>query len=565
MSCTDPYATAAIHDTDLGAVPTLCKGWQRVSRRLAAAALLIAIGSPPSMAQSDAHVGIGQAAVNNSIESVTLGGECAGGQAAEILFFEDFESGAPAWSSGGTGNTWAPSDVRVHAGELAFHAQNVNFVSDQRLISPPVELTAGLESYTLSFWNYQIVESRAAGGCWDGAIVEISTDAGDSWTQLTSSTHPYDGLISEAYSNPLGGLDGWCGDPRPWHRPVFDLTAYEGETVQFRFRLGTDNTVGREGWYIDDVAVQACIALEFYTVTAETGTGEGTITPASQQVEDGSDALFTVTPDTGWSITSVSGDTCNPQPDAGEQWIAVGITEDCAVTADFIQNVHTIGGEVSGLAGSGLVLSLNNDQNLAIGTDGAFSFAEPLVDGSDYSVTVLNQPGGQFCSIDNGSGTLDGSNVDDVLVTCENLALGFSLGSIEFGGQALNQGTAQALVLTNTGTSSVEIEQIEAPLAPFELDLADCAPLPRTLAPGESCTVEVRFTPTSAGMFEDSLQVSSNAMNSPQSIDLSGTGLMQAIPVPATGQWALLLLVLGLLALGTGPALRARSATRAVR
>jgi hypothetical protein len=30
--------------------------------------------------------------------------------------------------------------------------------------------------------------------------------------------------------------------------------------VQFRFRLGSDSSVGREGWYIDDVLVQSCVA-----------------------------------------------------------------------------------------------------------------------------------------------------------------------------------------------------------------------------------------------------------------------------------------------------------------
>jgi lysyl endopeptidase len=92
---------------------------------------------------------------------------------------------------------------------------------------------------TLTFWNYQIIERRSAGGCWDGGIIEISTDGGSSWTQLESSTHAYDGLVQSGYSNPLAGLQAWCGEPRPWHRPVVDLDAYAGETVNFRFRLGT--------------------------------------------------------------------------------------------------------------------------------------------------------------------------------------------------------------------------------------------------------------------------------------------------------------------------------------
>ena len=33
---------------------------------------------------------------------------------------------------------------------------------------------------------------------------------------------------------------------------------YAGHDAQFRFRLGTNNTSPREGWYIDDIKVQGC-------------------------------------------------------------------------------------------------------------------------------------------------------------------------------------------------------------------------------------------------------------------------------------------------------------------
>ena len=33
---------------------------------------------------------------------------------------------------------------------------------------------------------------------------------------------------------------------------------FGGDTVQFRYRLGTDDSVGIDGWYLDDVKVQSC-------------------------------------------------------------------------------------------------------------------------------------------------------------------------------------------------------------------------------------------------------------------------------------------------------------------
>ena len=75
-------------------------------------------------------------------------------------------------------------------------------------------------------------------------------------------TDPYDGPIDDRYSNPLANLDAWCGSPQDWLESVVDIDAYAGETVQFRFRLGTDSSLSHPGWDIDDVVVQSCLLDE---------------------------------------------------------------------------------------------------------------------------------------------------------------------------------------------------------------------------------------------------------------------------------------------------------------
>ena len=81
---------------------------------------------------------------------------------------------------------------------------------------------------------------------------------------------------------------------------------------------------------------------------------------------------------------------------------------------------YTIGGTVTNLFGSGLTLQDNGGDDLAIGADGAFTFATSLVDGSHYSVTVSVNPSGyiQVCTITNGSGNLSGANVTNVIANC---------------------------------------------------------------------------------------------------------------------------------------------------
>ena len=87
--------------------------------------------------------------------------------------------------------------------------------------------------------------------------------------------------------------------------------------------------------------------------------------------------------------------------------------------------LYSVSGEVQGLAESGLVLSLNDEESLVLDEDGAFSFDQELEDGDDWAVTVSEQPGqATVCELDNASGVIMENDVDDVQVACEQLAVG---------------------------------------------------------------------------------------------------------------------------------------------
>jgi hypothetical protein len=78
----------------------------------------------------------------------------------------------------------------------------------------------------------------------------------------------------------------------------------------------------------------------------------------------------------------------------------------------------TIGGYVSGLTGTGLVLTNNGSDDLAVNSNGAFTFASGLPAASGFSVAVATQPSGQTCSVAEGSGALTNDNYGRVAVTC---------------------------------------------------------------------------------------------------------------------------------------------------
>lgn len=218
--------------------------------------------------RSDNVCGTGPNAATFTFTTVPLPGDCPIGAAANNVYSTDFEGDNSAWTLGpgsvGASN-WAISTARPHGGTNAFLAQDLATASDQRLISPAIALPTGQDPLALIFWNDQTLEKNGTTGCYDGAILEISTDGGANFTQVPGAsalTDPYDGAISTQFQNPLLGLNAWCGDPQAYLRSVIDLTAYAGQTVQFRFRLGSDISVGRtpHGWYIDDVTVQSCQA-----------------------------------------------------------------------------------------------------------------------------------------------------------------------------------------------------------------------------------------------------------------------------------------------------------------
>ncbi len=82
---------------------------------------------------------------------------------------------------------------------------------------------------------------------------------------------------------------------------------------------------------------------------------------------------------------------------------------------------YFIGGSVSGLAaGNSVTLQNNAGDDLIVSDNGAFAFASTLFDGSDYEVTVLSNPTGpnQSCSITNGSGTIAGVDITNVMMNC---------------------------------------------------------------------------------------------------------------------------------------------------
>jgi len=113
---------------------------------------------------------------------------------------------------------------------------------------------------------------------------------------------------------------------------------------------------------------------------------------------------------------------------------------------------YALGGTVSGLTGELTLVGAGSE--LTLTDNGDFTFPDELYDGTPYHVAVVAQPAGQHCAVENGSGTIDGQDVDDVTVTCGDEPGLFSIGGTVAGlaGVLVLANGAEEVTLTGNGS-----------------------------------------------------------------------------------------------------------------
>lgn len=111
---------------------------------------------------------------------------------------------------------------------------------------------------------------------------------------------------------------------------------------------------------------------------------------------------------------------------------------------------YTLGGTVSGLLGTGLVLQ-EGALELPIESSGSFTFSGFFDAETSYSVTVLTQPTSpmQTCSVTNGSGEVS-EDVTNIVVSCET-------DTFTVGGTVSGLDAEESLILQNNGTDSLPV------------------------------------------------------------------------------------------------------------
>jgi hypothetical protein len=194
--------------------------------------------------------------------------------AAQNLLAENFETNAPQWTHTTPGGTWSDqwhlSNTRWHSDTTSYKCGDTGSGTygtrlDAQLLSPMIYNLP--PNSMLSFWHWldaEVLTAYGSDSANDGGLLEVSANGGP-FTQIFPEIGGYNSMIRRG-ATPSGpftrGTQVWSGPIRDWVKVTARLAAFAGDSVQFRFRFGTNSSNGREGWYVDDVNVFTPLTIQ---------------------------------------------------------------------------------------------------------------------------------------------------------------------------------------------------------------------------------------------------------------------------------------------------------------
>jgi hypothetical protein len=188
-----------------------------------------------------------------------------------IAFQENFDSvNAPnlpdGWTtsvSGGQQN-WITRTTRTQSAPNSTYSPAPIQIGVNELVSPVFPITS--PNAELSFRNwYELETTFLRNRLYDGSVLEIKVGSND-WRDIETAggifvSGGYDGVLETLFQNPLGGRRAWSGRSGINQTPEFITSKVKlpasanGQNIQLRWRVGTDNGTFREGQYFDNLIV----------------------------------------------------------------------------------------------------------------------------------------------------------------------------------------------------------------------------------------------------------------------------------------------------------------------
>ncbi|HET6348359.1 MAG TPA: S8 family serine peptidase [Candidatus Krumholzibacteria bacterium] len=122
--------------------------------------------------------------------------------------------------------------------------------ANAKLDLPPITIAADRPYAVLSMWHWYNMENL-----YDGGNVKVSTDGGATF-QVVTPGRGYDGTARTTNAG-IPGEPCFTNVHEYWQQDIFDLSAYAGQQVIIRLHMGSDGSVQRSGWYVDDMRLRS--------------------------------------------------------------------------------------------------------------------------------------------------------------------------------------------------------------------------------------------------------------------------------------------------------------------
>ena len=178
---------------------------------------------------------------------------------------DDVEAEPSVWTlAGGGESVWRRASSEQDG--FFWHADDVGRQSDTRLNSPPLMVSE--DAPLLIEFDHAFSFEASDGINWDGAVVELTRDAGKTWVDVSTlaAAIPYTGTLASD-ANPINGRPAFVGQSEGYptrHTVQLDFgDKLAGETIVLRFRVGTDAAAGAAGWDIDNIGLSGITNTPF--------------------------------------------------------------------------------------------------------------------------------------------------------------------------------------------------------------------------------------------------------------------------------------------------------------
>ena len=244
---------------------------------------------------------------------------------------DDVETDSTTWTLKGKSSEKIWARIEPDPGNHVWRGIDYGSPTDTALESP-ILLVSQTDEFTLTFDHRHQFEA-SQGVNYDGGVLEISTNGGGSWADITQFGDPgYGGTIGDPQGqaqNVLKDRDGFVDQNSGW--PGMDTVTVSmgkslaGMKVQLRFRIGTDDAAGNYGWEVDNIAFKGITSTPFDSLVLDaTACNETTVSSSGNGSSSGSDVTVSSTSSIGVGGTTTGGSGGNGGAGNGADDIAFG-------------------------------------------------------------------------------------------------------------------------------------------------------------------------------------------------------------------------------------------------